>query len=452
MGFRKMRRFLTGLALIGLFPSTLLAGGAHQTTLEGIPYRWEKAIVYNLDNGDLKPGMAAYSHDAAAQMVTEAFAAWRGALSQGDISISAGAGLPLSADGAGSDVHVGNYGLYLNSSKNVNPIIFDADGEVIDAMFGDCSQFSLFAFAGFEQLDRDAAAIVKARAVFGGSCIADNAGNTASKSGCSPCTLAMNEAQVRTMILHELGHFLGMDHAQVNPQSYLQCSEQGSCPVALEEDLPTMFPLIVDGAAMQSLHRDDVATFNRLYGNPEADTCTVKGRVLASDGATELRGVEVVARNADLRFAETDAIAFVSGAEAPRLSASSKAAENCAGNCGDYEITGLREGESYQLCVQNILPQFNGGSGIEPVDPPASQVAPDCPQGLTVTCNCDAGGCEVFAGQDIVTAPFDASASAQGNLSEEFGGGAGGCSLTPMPRPRLWPRFKKLLVFALRIQ
>jgi len=447
-----MRRFLTGLAFIGLFPAQLLAGGAHQTTVEGIPYRWEKSVVYNLDRGDLKPGMAAYSHDAAAQMVAESFAAWRGALSQGDISIGAGAGLPLTADGAGDDVDAGNYSLYLNSSKNVNPIVFDADGEVIDAMFGDCSQFSLLAFAGFEQLDRDAAAIVKARAVFGGSCIADASGRTASKSGCGPCVIAMGEAQVRTMILHELGHFLGLDHAQVNPQSYLQCSNEGACPVALEEDLPTMFPLIVAGAEMQSLHRDDVAAFNRLYGNPQADTCTVQGRVLASDGTTELRGVEVVARNTDLRFAETDAIAFVSGAEAPRFNPSSKAAENCAGDCGAYEITGLREGESYQLCVQNILTQFTGGSGIEPVDPPASLVAPDCPQGLTVSCSCDAAGCEVFAGQDIVTAPFDASASAQGNLTEDFGGSAGGCSLTPAPRPRLWPRFKKLLVFALGIR
>ncbi|KAB2838166.1 hypothetical protein F9K50_09720, partial [bacterium] len=116
---------MTGLAFIGLFPAQLLAGGAHQTTVEGIPYRWEKSVVYNLDRGDLKPGMAAYSHDAAAQMVAESFAAWRGALSQGDISIGAGTDLPLTADGAGDDVHGGNYALYLNSSKNVNPIVFD---------------------------------------------------------------------------------------------------------------------------------------------------------------------------------------------------------------------------------------------------------------------------------------------------------------------------------------
>lgn len=447
-----IRRFFSGLAILSLFPTTLLAGGAHQTTLGGIPYRWQKNVVYNLDRGDLKPGVPAFSHDAVSQMVSQAFGEWRGALTRGDLSISEGAGLPLTSDGVGSEVNGGNYSVYLNSSKNVNPIVLDANGEVIDAMFGACSQFSLLAFAGFEQLDRDAAAIVKARAVFGGSCIPDGSGHTATKSACGSCVITLDEKQVRTMILHELGHFLGMDHAQVNPQSYLQCSEQGLCPVSVEEDLPTMFPLIVAGAEMQSLHRDDVANFNRLYGDPEADFCTVKGRVLASDGKTELRGVEVVARNTDLRYAETDAIAFVSGAEAPRLSANSKAVENCAGDCGDYEIVGLREGQSYQLCVQNILPQFNGGSGLEPVDPPISQVAPDCPQGLTVTCTCDALDCDVFSGEDIVTTPFDASAAAQGNLSEDFGASSGGCSLVPEPRPSLWPRFKKLLVFALRIQ
>ena len=446
-----MRRILSVIACLGLFPASAFAGGAHQTNIDGVPYRWLDNVVYNVDRGDLKPGLAAYSQDSVSQMIAESFAAWRGTLTQGDLPVSEGAGLPLSADG-GSDVNISNSSLYLNSNANVNPIVFDADGEIIEAMFGDCAQFSLLGFAGFEQLDRDNAAIIKARAVFGGSCIPDGSGHTASKSGCGPCPFVMDESQVRTMILHEIGHFLGIDHSQVNPQSYLQCEALGSCSVALEEDLPTMFPLIMAGAAMQTLHQDDVASFNRLYGNPEADFCTVTGRVLGSDGSTELRGVEVVARNTNPGLSETDAISFVSGAEAPRLSATGKGAANCAGNCGDYEITGLREGESYQLCVQNILSQFNGGSGIEPVDPPQSQVAPDCPQGLTVSCTCDGTGCAVFNGQDIVTTPFDASASAQGNLSEEFGGAAGGCSLMPAPRTRLWPRFKNLLVFALGIQ
>jgi len=310
----------------------------------------------------------------------------------------------------------------------------------------------LLAFSGFEKVNSDEARIVKARAVFGGSCIPDAAGNTGTKSGCGPCVMNLEENQVKTMILHELGHFLGMDHSQVNPKSYLECSNDGVCSIALEDDLPTMFPLIVQGAAMQSLHRDDVAYFNRLYGNPQLDSCSVSGKVLAEDGQTELRGVEVVARNTDGRFAETDAIAFISGAEAPRLSATSKARDNCVGDCGEYVITGLREGESYNLCVQNLLPQFHGGSGFEPVDPSEALVSPDCPQGKTVTCSCSGSGCAEITGLDLVTTGFDATSQAQGNLSEDLGASAGGCSLTPLPATGVWMRLKKPLVFARRFQ
>lgn len=447
-----MRRFLTFLALICLSPISAWAGGAHQTTIQGIPYRWEKTLVYNLDRGDLKPGVSAYSHDAVAAVVSQSFTTWRNALTSGDLPISEGASLPLSSDSTANDVNENNASLYLNSPKPVNPILLDADGEIIDSIYGDCAKYSLLAFAGFETLNSDTASVVKGRAVFSGACIPDGSGKTVSKSGCGPCVMTLDESQVKAMILHELGHLLGMDHSQVNPNSYLECSRQGVCPISMEDDLPTMFPLIVPGATMQSLHRDDIAYFNRLYGNPQADTCSVAGRVLAGDGQTELRGVEVVARNLDSRFAETDAVSFVSGAEAPRLSASSKARENCAGNCGDYLITGLQEGESYQLCVQNILSQFSGGSGIEPVDPPAALITPDCPKELTVTCECGAGGCQAFTGLDIVTQGFDPSADAQGNLSQDSGAGAGGCSLMPERPTGAWARLKKPLVFALRFQ
>jgi len=448
-----MRRSLIFIALTCLLPLRAFGGGAHQTTLEGIPYRWEGPVVYNVDRGDLKPGVTAYSHDSVAQMVHDAFSTWQAALSNGVLQISEGASLPLTSDtSAGSDVNASNFGLYINSPKAVNPIVFDADGEIIDAIYGSCSKFSLLAFAGFETLNSDTAAVTKARAVFSGACIPDASGNTASKSGCGPCALTLDENQVKTMILHELGHLLGMDHSQVNPNSYLECKADGVCPVSVEEDLPTMFPMIVPGAQMQTLHRDDIAYFNRLYGNPSLDTCSVSGKILASDGKTELRGVEVVARNVDSRFAETDAISFVSGAEAPRLSASSKARENCAGDCGNYEITGLQEGESYQLCVQNILSQFQGGSGIEPVDPPDALVNTDCPQGLTVTCSCNGTDCDAFSGQDIVTTGFDGSADAQGNLTQDPAANAGGCSLVPPPPTEAWTRIKKALVFAQRFQ
>lgn len=447
-----MRKLLILLS-IGAFvwPAAAQAGGAHQTTLDGVPYRWEKPLVYNLDRGDLKPGDSDFSRERIAQIVAESFAAWTDSLSGGSLSISEGESLPLTADGLGDDVDLGNYSVYLGSSKLVNPIILDADGEILDAVFGSCAKFNTLAFAGLERVEESTASIEKGRAVFSGACIPDASGQTVSKDGCGPCALTLDETRVRRMIVHEIGHLLGMDHSQVNPESYVSCRATGSCSISIEEDIPTMFPMLVEGAKMETLHTDDSAYFNRLYGNSEG-TCGVEGRVLAADGQTELRGVEVVLRSADSRFEREEALAFISGAEAPRLRPNDKSADNCAGDCGGFQVTGLEPGQSYKVCVQNILSQFQGGSGLEPVDPPLPQVKVECFEDLTFSCECDGDSCAQFSGIDVVTQPFDGtSPSASGNLSESTGA-AGGCSLTPARPSGLWARLKNLLVFAGRFQ
>jgi hypothetical protein len=440
-----MRLFYRFIALLACFlPAvTALAGGAQQTSIDGIPYQWNESVSFNLDGGDLKAGE--YNHAAARQLVLDAFATWSGALTSGSLSAVEGEVLPLAGDGSGDDVTASNYTKYLNSSAEVNPIVFDEDGEIIDAIYGECAKFSLLAFAGFERLG--GGEIKKARAVFSGACIPDASGNTLTQGGCGSCTVSLDDPLVRQMILHETGHLLGMDHSQVNPNSYQECRNAGECPSDVAEDLPTMFPIAVPGASMDTLHADDVAYFNRLYGDPQTDTCSVSGRVLGSDGATELRGVEVVARNADASLETVDAISFVSGAEAPRFEVKNKSASNCVEGCGDYLITGLKEGETYTLCVQNILSQFTGASGIEPVDPPVPQVQPECFGNIQLTCDCSGSGCQAFTGQDLTTQA--GGGDALGNLTEDNFASAGGCSLV-RPHTRAWRVLS--LVFSRGIQ
>ncbi|HKX11638.1 MAG TPA: carboxypeptidase-like regulatory domain-containing protein, partial [bacterium] len=190
------------------------------------------------------------------------------------------------------------------------------------------------------------------------------------------------------------------------------------------------------------LHQDDIAYFQRLYGNANQGFCSVTGQVFASDGQTPVRGVEVVARNVDTSVREIDAMSFVSGAEAPRLTNSNKRQSNCKSGCGDYELTGLAPGETYQICVQHILSQFNRGSSIEPLDPPFQGVADDCPAGLTVTCDCPSGGtCPNFDGQNVVT-NVDPGALDDGSDGDpqmiDPDASSGGCSLTPRRATKVW--------------
>ncbi len=200
---------------------------------------------------------------------------------------------------------------------------------------------------------------------------------------------------------------------------------------------------------METLNADDKAYFTRLYGSGEELGCSVSGRVLGDNGE-ELRGVEVVARNTNPALSRTDAIAFVSGAEAPRFTRIDKDVENCKSGCGDYLITGLQSGQTYQLCVQNIDSQFTGASGLEPVDPPVQQVEAGCFADQVVTCQCSGRNCDVFPNKDLATGSGE---SPSFNVTPGGEGvSAGGCSLVLPPKDPVWPKLKNLLEFVSRFK
>jgi hypothetical protein len=426
-----LRRIFITLSFLCI-ASTVFAGGSLKTDINGLPLHWEGTVVFNPESGALKPGV--YDHAASVQLVADAFNTW---LSIPGVQLDAQEGPELPD---GGDTNAGNYkqfigtpisNCYDNDPNTVcyTPIIFDEDGKVLDSMFGECSRFSMLGFAGFQD-NTDASGdpartvLKKGQAIFSGACIAP----ALTQDGCSPCIRVIDDTEIRTIMIHEIGHLLGMDHSQINPQVYDDCNTHG-CSSGDKEGLPTMFPVLTKGANMETLHDDDIAYFLRLYGDPnQQGTCSVSGTIFESDGTTELRGAEVVARNTDSNQELYDAYSFVSGAQAPRFTMTGKGEANCKGDCGQYLITGLKPGESYQLCVQKIKSQFTGASSLEPVDPTRQDFADECPQGLTVTCECNAAsGCSNFENQDIVA---DQSGNfGSSNLSVGNSAANGGCSL-----------------------
>ncbi|HCU24522.1 MAG TPA: hypothetical protein DF383_05850 [Deltaproteobacteria bacterium] len=425
-------------------------GGSIKTDINGLPLHWEEEVIYNPDGGGLKNTNPAYNHEAALAIIEDAFDTWFEVLGENPgLRVLQGPSLP----GSGGDIDKNNFGDFFGVGTEacydnnldtpcLNPILFDADGEIIDALFGECQKFSILGFAGFDDIedgsgDPTLTVVKRGQALFSGACIAPSE----VKAGCGGCRRVLTDSEIRTIITHEIGHLLGMDHAQVNPESFLDCVRNGACPPEVAGDLPTMFPILVNGAAMLDLHADDAAYFERLYGRPELNHCSVSGTVFASDGLTQARGVEVVARNADSAQSTLDAIAFVSGAQAPKLNNFSQRQGNCKSDCGAFKITGLLPGQTYRLCAQPILPQFTGGSSIEPVDPPFQGVSLICPPDLTVSCTCSNGTCEQFTGKHLVTGIDPNDIDKGGDEPQIVDSGAesgGGCSLMPQ-RSRIFP-------------
>jgi len=457
-----------------LITSKANAGGAIQTDLNGLPLLWDiqQGLLYHPENGALNGDPdrgTTYNQEVTLSLLNDAFQHWRGVGT--DLLIQQDGFLP--DKGLPDGVDQGNFSQFLgigtedcypeilggNPANCVSPIIFDEDGEIIDTLFGQCAKFSILGFAGFDDVDDGSGdparrIVRRGQALFSGACLP----SPEVKAGCGTCQRVLTDQEIRTIVTHEVGHMLGMDHSQVNPEAFAECNlNVGGCPPSVASAFPMMFPILVNGAQRSQLHRDDEAYFDRLYGRPQENFCSVSGTVFASDGVTEVRGVEVVARNIQPAQELSDALSFISGAEAPKLSPISRSQGNCSSQCGFYLITGLMPGETYQLCVQKINPQFTGGSSIEPVDPPFQAFSNDCPEGLTVTCECEAGTeCPEMVGVNISTDADPSDIEIGVEEPELIGSGpnnsaSGGCSLAKPRRISPWSllREKLLAIFFL---
>ena len=459
-----IRSLLLGLLLL-LYGQPLWAGGAIQVDINGNPLLWDvsEPLIYNPEHGALKSA-GSFDQTATLKLLDEAFSTWAD-LPGAQLRVLQG---PFLDDLGNPDgVNASNYqdflgtgteecypGFFPDTQGNCqSPIIFDEDGEIIDALFGTCSKFSILGFAGFDDVDDDSGdparrIVRRGQALFSGACL----NPAVAKAGCGVCNRALSDDEMRTIVLHEVGHLMGMDHSQVNPEAFTECNTSvDGCPAEVAEALPTMFPILVNGAKMLTLHRDDEAYFVRLYGNAANDGCSVSGTVFAFDGSTEVRGVEVLAVNTNPEMELIDRISFVSGAESPKINGFSKKQGNCSGDCGAYRITGLTPGESYQLCVQRISPQFTGGSSIEPLDPPFQKFSNECFEDKVVTCDCANLPCEAIADVNLVTdanpADIDQGLNEPDNI-EVAADSSGGCSLhKPLKAPTgAWNRLIKSLL------
>jgi hypothetical protein len=263
-GLRWARAGATALALLAAVVAH--AGLPCLVDGNGVPLRWNMPVVYNLD-----PGLA--SHEGA-PLVLAATEAWQH-VATAQVQFVPGPPLPVAVD-------VGNYTQYFGRcGDGLSPIIFDADGSIIDDIAGaGASQFILgltFPDCGTDR----APAIPETSVLINGAVFA--LGNEGGR------------AALTQVITHELGHVLNLCHTRLNA-SFLNDGN-----AANDAYLPIMFPILSDDASTYdpTPRFDDRTMLSLLYPAPGffAATGTISGHVLSGEQAAPVSGATLVVRN-----------------------------------------------------------------------------------------------------------------------------------------------------------
>jgi len=216
-----------------------------------------RGIILNFDRGDLGPRTNA----TADSLALRAISLWN-SVNTASISLSQGADMPV-------DVTSANVTTYINgssaSSDGLNPFVYDTDGSVIDAILGVGQSDFILGIGGssFFTSGRRSGEYTEGYLVLNGS-------NT-----------RVNDDTLVVTMAHELGHFFGVDHSQLDDTQGLSRS-----------NYVLMYPTSI--RSITTLHEDDVQSVSQLY--PESNTnltyATFNGRFQNTNGSAKL-GVNV---------------------------------------------------------------------------------------------------------------------------------------------------------------
>jgi hypothetical protein len=263
------------------------------------------------------------------------------------------------------------------NSGSQNPVIFDADGSLLRALGMDPL---VIGFSGTCKLDPVAGHIVSAFVFLNGQ-FQDGITNP------TTANFELDPDQFDEAITHEMGHFSGLGHSQINFDLYQ--GGPATCNVDELAGLPLMFPISFcqsrKSAGLPILAPDDTAWISKLYPNSSFSSSygTISGFIFFADGITHLQGLNVIARRVDDPSTPEDeskriAVSAVSGFEFTGNPGQSITANNTGGSTfgsrnpaliGYYEIP-VPPG-TYTVQTENIGAAFTGGSRVGPLDPPA---------------------------------------------------------------------------------
>lgn len=289
------KKRITGIVLLTLIAAGLTAAGAHaasprRVTVTGIPFKWNNSqpIVYDLDLGPFSPlskTQAGAVDTAAEQMVKTAFQQWS-SISTAKLSFMEGD--PLDRDVTGA-----NLADFLNGlPSGVNPVIFDADGSVIDALLGGGSSLSVLSFSPFPlpplgMSDSTKGILQQAMLVLNGR---------AMDGQFDPDDLTPDD--LTRVAVRGIGQFLGVGASDTNDDLIFDGNEANHSAVPIMHPL-TQQGMVIGGGFAPTL--DDQMAVSALYPSATFNTSTgeIKGQLFLPDGTTGAQGFDVIARKVD---------------------------------------------------------------------------------------------------------------------------------------------------------
>jgi hypothetical protein len=356
------------------------------------PFIWNPAqmpIAYRIDPGPMavsSSGTVVIDHTSGVQRVQNMFAVWA-SVSTAVLSFSNAGPLLSAGSYTGGDLKTAaQFNAVMGScnSGQQSPVIFDADGKLI-ASLGLPPE--VIGFNSKCALDTANGYILSSAIVMNGE-FQDGISQT--NSSVPNFELTANEFD--QAITHEIGHFVGLDHSQINLVTYLQ----RTFPCDLDDlaGLPLMFPIAFCQArkdeGLPVLSSDEEAWISSLYpaANTAANYGTISGTIFFGDGITPIQGVNVIVRQIDdpntpedesrrVAVSAVSGYLFTSNPGQGVTAVLSKAEDNTNGSpigsrnpslIGYYQIT-VPPGV-YTVEVESIYDQFVGGSSVGPLDPP----------------------------------------------------------------------------------
>lgn len=383
-----MSHRLSAIFMVWLLAANLASAGGPllvtgpSAVQPGQAFVWANAsaIHYTVDSGPLSvnpSGQTVISNAQGLARVQSLFQNWHSVSTAAIAYTYAG---PITGISGGDVKTVQDFNTVKGSCNNgtQSPVIFDSNGSLLKSLGLDPL---VIGFSSPCKLDTQAGHIASAMILLNGE-FQDGVTNSSTKN------FELSADQFDEAITHEMGHFSGLGHSQINLDLFLN-GQVNNCDVDELAGLPLMFPVSFcqsrKSAGLPILAPDDAAWISKLYPGPAFSSTygTISGFVFFSDGITALQGVNVAARRVDdpntapneskrIAFSVVSGFSFTSNPgqaiTGDNTSGSSFGSRNTA-LIGYYEIP-VTPG-TYTIQVEGVNLSFVGGSSVGPLDPPS---------------------------------------------------------------------------------